>query len=97
MSGITAIHRTLCDVDAGAGNVCAVVHIADFVASIRADRRPHADIEEGHKSTLLCHLGNIAYRTVRALTCDPQTGHIEHDPEAMRLWTREYRSGWEPK
>jgi predicted dehydrogenase len=73
------------------------IHLADFVASIRAERRPHADIEEGHKSTLLCHLGNIAYRTGRALTCDPKNGHIEHDSEAMRLWTREYRPGWEPK
>jgi predicted dehydrogenase len=73
------------------------IHMADFIASIRGERRPHAEIEEGHKSALLCHLGNIAYRTGRVLTCDPQSGHIEHDAEAMRLWSRDYRAGWEPK
>ena len=85
------------EVSKGSGAAGDEIHMADFIASIRADRRPHADIEEGHKSTLLCHLGNIAYRTGRALFCDPQTGRIEHDPEAMRLWSREYRPGWEPK
>jgi predicted dehydrogenase len=73
------------------------VHMADFVACIRGDRRPHADIEEGHKSTLLCHLGNIAYRVGRKLECDPKNGHIKNDDEAMRLWARDYRPGWEPQ
>ena len=39
-----------------------VVHMVDFLNSIREGRRPNADIEEGHKSALLCHLGNIAWR-----------------------------------
>jgi predicted dehydrogenase len=73
------------------------IHMADFVASIRAGRRPHADIEEGHKSALLCHLGNIAYRVGRVLHCDANSGRILNDDEATRLWTREYRPGWEPK
>jgi predicted dehydrogenase len=73
------------------------IHMADFVASIRAGRRPRADIEEGHKSALLCHLGNIAYRVGRVLHCDPKSGRILNDDAAMRLWTREYRPGWEPK
>jgi predicted dehydrogenase len=72
-------------------------HLVDFLACIRQQRRPHADIEEGHKSTLLCHLGNIAYRAGRTLVCDPRNGHIQNDDEAIRLWTREYRPGWEPK
>ena len=73
------------------------VHLADFLTNIRQQGRPHADIAEGHKSTLLCHLGNIAWRTGRTLHCDPQTGHILNDDDAMRLWAREYRAGWEPK
>jgi predicted dehydrogenase len=85
------------EVSKGSGPAGDEIHMADFIASIRAERRPHADIEEGHKSSLLCHLGNIAYRTGRALACDPQTGHIENDPKAMLLWSREYRPGWEPK
>lgn len=39
-------------------------HFANFLAAVRS-RRPqelNADIEEGHVSTALCHLGNISYR-----------------------------------
>ncbi|MFH1300732.1 MAG: gfo/Idh/MocA family oxidoreductase, partial [Planctomycetota bacterium] len=57
----------------------------------------NAEIEIGHKSTLLCHVGNIAHRTGRTLTCDPTNGHIQNDQAAMALWTREYEPGWEPK
>jgi predicted dehydrogenase len=96
-NGYAVYDLTNKEVSKGTGPGSDEIHLADFFASIRGERRPHADIEEGHKSTLLCHLGNIAYRTGRALACDPHTGHIEHDPEAMRLWTREYRPGWEPK
>jgi predicted dehydrogenase len=74
-----------------------VAHIANFLAAVRGTEKLNSEIEEGHKSTLLCHLGNIAHRTGRALRCDPTTGRVENDPEAMRLWTREYAPGWEPK
>lgn len=72
-------------------------HFADFLDGVRTGRRPNADIEEGHKSTLLCHLGNIALRTGRTINTDPKNGHILNDNEAQSLWGREYRPGWEPK
>jgi predicted dehydrogenase len=72
-------------------------HIANFLSCVRDGGRPHADIEEGHKSTLLCHLGNIAHRVNRVLTTSEKNGHIQNDAEAMKLWSREYRPGWEPK
>jgi predicted dehydrogenase len=72
-------------------------HIANFLDCIKTGERPHADIEEGHKSTLLCHLGNIAHRVNRVLTTSEKDGHIQNDAEAMKLWSREYRPGWEPK
>jgi len=72
-------------------------HIANFLECIRASKLPNADIAEGHKSTLLCHLGNIAHRVNRVLTTSEKNGHILGDDEAMKLWSREYRPGWEPK
>jgi hypothetical protein len=32
-----------------------------------------------------------------ALDIDPANGHIKNSKEAMKLWKREYRKGWEPK
>jgi hypothetical protein len=73
------------------------IHIANFLECIRTGKRPNADIDIAHKSTLLCHLGNIAHRVNRVLTTSEKNGHIQGDDEAMKLWTREYRPGWEPK
>lgn len=72
-------------------------HYENFLKSIRENKRPVADIEEGHKSTLLCHLANIAWRTQSTINCDPKTGRIVGNAEAEKLWGREYRAGWEPK
>ena len=76
-----------------------VEHIVNFLEAIRTEKplSCNAEIETGHKSTLLCHLGNIAHRTGRTLTCDPQNGRIQNDKDAMRLWAREYDPQWEPK
>jgi predicted dehydrogenase len=74
-------------------------HIVNLLDAIRNDQplALNAEIAEGHKSTLLCHLGNIAHRTGRTLNCDAANGHIVGDDEAMQLWRREYEPGWEPK
>jgi predicted dehydrogenase len=72
------------------------VHLADFLASIRDGRRPNADVDEAHKSTLLCHLGNMAYRTGSTLNLDSMNGRPQHNSAAEALWTKEYRAGWEP-
>jgi len=73
-------------------------HVSNFIAAIRANDPTllHSEIEEGHKSTLLCHLGNIAHRTGDSLKCDPSNGHIMNNDSAMQLWTRTYEPGWEP-
>jgi predicted dehydrogenase len=73
------------------------IHIENFFDAIRTGKKPNSEIEEGHVSTLLCHLGNIAYRTGRTLDIDQTNGHILKNSEAMKLWKRDYRKGWEPK
>jgi len=73
------------------------VHFANFLECIREGKKPNSDIEDCQKSTLLCHLGNIAFRTGRTLNLDPKSRRIVGDEDAARLWSREYRPGWEPK
>jgi predicted dehydrogenase len=68
-------------------------HYANFVEAVRA-RDPSiltAEIEEGHKSSALCHLANIAYRVGRTIELDPTTEKVIGDTEASALLTREYR------
>jgi hypothetical protein len=45
---------------------------------------------------MLCHLANISYRTGKGFDVNTNNGHI-FDKEAMKLWSREYEPGWEPK
>lgn len=74
-----------------------VVHFANFIDGVREGKPLRAEIEEGQKATLLCHLGNIAWRTGHTLNFDPKTREITGDTEADRLTTRPYRQGWEPR
>jgi hypothetical protein len=73
------------------------VHFANFLDGIRDGESLRAEIEEGQKSTLLCHLGNIAWRTGHTVNFDPKAHKISGDEAATALCRREYRSGWEPK
>jgi len=73
------------------------LHVADFLDAIRNHRRPNCDVETGHKSIVGMQLGNIAWRVGHDLHLDPQNGHIINDPEAQKLWSRDYEPGWEPK
>jgi predicted dehydrogenase len=72
------------------------LHIENFVAAVRTGAALRQPIEEGAKTVLLCHLGNIAQWTGRALRIDPRNGRILGDEEAMRFWQREYAPGWAP-
>jgi predicted dehydrogenase len=85
------------EVATGTGPGSDKIHIENFLESIRGSQKPNSEIAEGQKSTLLCHLGNIAYRVGRTLNIDPKTGKIQNDKDAEKLWGREYRKGWEPK
>lgn len=73
------------------------LHLQNFVQAIRGKEKLNAPITEGHKSTLLPQLGNIAYRTNSVLQCDPSNGRIINNKAAMKLWGRTYEKGWEVK
>jgi hypothetical protein len=38
----------------------------------------------------------VAWKLKRELKLDESNGHIVDDPEAMKMWDREYEKGWEP-
>ena len=115
-------------------------HFANFAAAVKSRRHAdlHLDIEDGHLSSALAHLGNVSWalgkpvepgtrptlaaddkrvaatfdsfethlreneidfaqtplKLGRELAIDPQTERST-DPEANRLFTREYRAGYE--
>lgn len=73
------------------------LHFQNFLAAVRGEAKPNSEITEGAKSTLLCHLGNIAHRVGRSIVCDPTSGKIKDDTEAMKYWSKEYAPGWQPK
>jgi predicted dehydrogenase len=74
-----------------------VDHIDNFLRCVREGGRPSADIEEGHRSALLCHLGNISHRAGCVLQTDPRNGHILEAAAATGLWGREYEPGCQPQ
>lgn len=68
-------------------------HHQNFIDCIRSGAPPNADIEIGHLTASLCHLGNIATRVGRVLHFDPKAEQIAGDAEAAKLLRREYRPG----
>ena len=69
-------------------------HHDDFFRCIREGGTPNADIEIGHLSSSLCHLGNIATRVGRVLEFDPKHEQIVGNGEANALVSRNYRDHW---
>ena len=82
--------------DTGADDEMTTLHIDNFVDAIRTGAALRQPIDEGAKSVLLGHLGNIAQSSARALRIDATSGHITGDEEAMKSWQREYAPGWAP-
>jgi len=69
-------------------------HFVNFLDCVRSRKWQDllADVSEGHLSTSMMHLGNIAYRTGRKLTFDGQSERFVNDDEANSHLTRkEYR------
>jgi predicted dehydrogenase len=72
------------------------MHFVNFIEAIREGKPLNSPIAEAHKSVAMLHIGNMALRVGRTLNCDAANGHVVGDPDAMKLWRREYEPGWEP-
>lgn len=68
-------------------------HYQNFVDAIRADdpKLLSCSIEEGHLSSSLVHLANVAYLVKRQLHFDGASEQVKGDAEATALLTRSYR------
>ncbi len=66
--------------DKGASNKDA--HVVNWVDCIKSRKLPNADIEIGHRTATVCHLGNIARWTNRKLRWDPEREIFPDDAEA---------------
>ena len=71
-------------------------HFANMIAAVRTGEPLHSPIEIANVSVTMVQHSNIAWRVNRELRLDNKTGHILNDPEAMKLWGRDYEKGWEP-
>jgi predicted dehydrogenase len=66
-------------------------HFGNFINAIRSGKQTdlNCEIEVGHKSSVLPHLGNISYRMGRELKFDGKTEKFLNDTEADKLLTRQ--------
>jgi predicted dehydrogenase len=69
-------------------------HKANFLDCIASREKPNADIEIAHRSTLLCHLANIAWRTRSVVRFDKASETIVGNEPAAKLIGRTYRKGF---
>ncbi len=70
------------------------LHCANFIECIRSRKAPNAEVEIGHRSTIIPHLINIAYRTDAKIQWDPKSETIANSKEAQALVTRIAREPW---
>jgi predicted dehydrogenase len=68
-------------------------HFQNWIAAVRSRRREDlaAEIEEGHLSSSICHLANIAFWTGRTLHFDPRNERFVGDEEANAMVKPPYR------
>jgi predicted dehydrogenase len=69
-------------------------HASNFLDSIKSGRLPICDVEIGHRSATVCHLGNIAGRLGRKIQWDAVKEQIHDDLEANAMLVRPYRPPW---
>jgi hypothetical protein len=71
-------------------------HFANFIAGIRKGEKLRAPISVGNVAVTMLQLSNVAWEVKRELALDTNDGKILRDAEAMKMWSREYESGWAP-
>ena len=80
----------------GGGDLGQKDHVRNFLDAVRNRKREslNQEIYSGHVSTVMCHSGNISWRTGQKLLFDNQTETFD-TKEANQLVGREHRKGFE--
>ena len=80
----------------GGGGDTTTAHMINFFNAIRGQEKLTAPIADASISMAMVHYTNMSYRIAKGFAVDPATGKVK-DQEALKLWGRQYSSGWEPK
>ena len=71
-------------------------HMGNFIDGVRTRKRPICDVEVGHRSATVCHIGVISLRLGIPLNWDPKAEQFV-GPRAEKgnaMLSREMRSPW---
>jgi predicted dehydrogenase len=84
------------ELKSGSGSNALTEHVRNFLDAVKSRKREslNQEIASGHVSSVLCHAGNIAWRTGKKLRFDAKTETFD-DAEGNRFLGREYRKGFE--
>ena len=74
-------------------------HWQNFLDCIKSRRKPASDIESQAKTTMLCHLGNIAWQSGKVVRWDAEKQDVANrgDVKHCISYEREYRKPWKLK
>jgi len=68
----------------------------DWVDCIKTRKKPFCDLDMGHRTAIICNLGNMSLRLGgRAIHWDPEKQVVVGDKEAAAMCSRPYRAPWD--
>jgi hypothetical protein len=70
-------------------------HARHFLDCVKSRQRPIADVEDGHRVSVSCHLANLSLQLGRKLVWDGEKEEIVGDREANARLVRPYRQPWD--
>jgi len=72
------------------------LHVRNFLDCVKSRQKTVADVEDGHRTAVACHLANVSLRLGgRTLRWDPETETLAGDREASAMLERPYRKPWD--
>jgi len=73
-----------------------VANKRDWIDCIKSRKRPFCDLELGHRTAVICNLGNMSLRLGgRAIHWDPEKEVVVGDKEAAAMCSGHYRAPWD--